>query len=69
MSEHCELLDKCGFFRGFQNIDDLACRGFIRRYCKGPEMNTCKRKEYRRQHGAPPPDEMMPSGQMYVLKK
>ncbi len=69
MSEQCELLEQCGFFREFQNINDLACKGFIRRYCKGSEMNECKRKQYRQQNGTPPPDDMMPNGQTYIIGK
>jgi hypothetical protein len=26
-------------------------------------MDNCKRKEYRQQHGTPPHDDMLPSGQ------
>ena len=66
MTEQCELLDKCGFFKKYQEVNDLACRGFIHRYCKGKEMNQCKRKEFRLKHGTPPSDDMMPSGNMYV---
>lgn len=60
----CELLEKCGFFVKFSNSMELACKGFIARYCKGPEMHTCERKKYRQEHGAPPPDNMLPSGKM-----
>lgn len=59
----CDLLGTCGFFQKYQNTLDLACRGFIKTYCKGPKMDECKRKEYRQTHGAPPIDEMLPSGQ------
>lgn len=59
----CELLDKCGFFRKYQDSLNLACRGFIRTYCKGELMNSCERKKYRQQHGVAPEDDMMPSGQ------
>ena len=62
METKCELLEKCGFFKAYKETKDLACRGFIRMYCTGPKMNECKRKEYRREHGAPPPDAMMPNG-------
>jgi len=58
----CQLLEKCGFFKKYQNTADLACKGFIRTYCKGSMMNECKRMEYRKQHGVPPADDMMPSG-------
>lgn len=61
--EHCDLLEKCGFFQRYQNDLDLACRGFIKTYCKGPKMDDCKRKAYRAAHGAPPHDDMLPTGQ------
>ena len=60
----CELLNECGFFRKYQASKNLACKGFIQKYCRGPKMNECERKRYREAHGAAPPDDMMPSGQM-----
>ena len=60
----CDLLDKCGFFLKYRETLNLACRGFIKTYCKGPKMDECKRKEYRLQHGQPPEDDMLPSGQL-----
>jgi len=60
----CDLLDKCGFFGKYQNSLDLACRGFIKSYCKGAKMAECARKKYRQEHGAPPDDNMLPTGQM-----
>ncbi|MBU1044006.1 MAG: hypothetical protein KJ915_06370 [Candidatus Omnitrophica bacterium] len=62
--QSCELLEKCGFFQKYQNTKELACKGFMNRFCKGPEMNECKRKEYRQKYGFAPSDDMMPSGQM-----
>jgi hypothetical protein len=64
MAQDCELLNTCGFFKKHGATKELACRGFVQQYCKGPKQNACKRKEYRRQNGAPPSDDMMPSGQM-----
>lgn len=60
----CELLNTCGFFRKYQNSLDLACRGFIKSYCTGPKLDDCERKRYRKEHGTPPEDDMMPSGQI-----
>ncbi len=60
----CELLDKCGFFKKYCTTNNMACQGLINRYCKGDDMKNCKRLEYRNTHGAPPPDNMMPSGIM-----
>ena len=67
MDMNCELLEKCGFFRKFQAKNDTACRGFIRMYCTGPHMDECRRKEYRKQHGAPPSDDMMPNGALFPV--
>lgn len=60
----CELLKNCGFFKKHQETKDLACKGFIRQYCKGPKMDKCERKAYRAKHGKPPSDDMMPNGWM-----
>ncbi len=64
MEKECKLLNSCGFFKKYQLTKDLACKGFISMYCKGPKMNECKRLEYRNQYGVPPSDDMMPTGQM-----
>ena len=64
MEQQCELLEKCGFFKKYQESKNLACKGFINQYCKGPKLNECERKKYREEHGEPPSDDMMPSGQM-----
>lgn len=60
----CELLNRCGFFRKYQDTLDLACRGFMNMYCRGPKMKDCLRMRYRAEHGAPPEDDMLPTGQM-----
>lgn len=60
----CELLEQCGFFRKYQDSLDLACRGFVKSYCKGPKMDECERKRYRREQGVAPVDDMLPTGQM-----
>ena len=66
MAGECELLATCGFFKKYRATKNLACQGLIQQYCKGPMMNQCKRKQYRKQHGSPPPDDMMPAGQTMV---
>lgn len=68
MTQECELLNKCGFFKKYQNSRELACKGFILQYCKGPKMSECKRMEYRTKNGVPPADDMMPNGQMIIPK-
>ena len=64
MTNECELIGKCGFFKKYQETKDLACKGFLRMYCRGEKMSQCKRREYRDKNGTPPPDEMMPNGQI-----
>jgi hypothetical protein len=64
MAQECEGLKDCGFFKKYQATQSLACRGYIDRYCKGPEMAQCKRREHKRKHGVPPSDDMLPSGHM-----
>ena len=68
MEDECELLKTCGFFKKYQSVKDLACKGFIKLYCKGPRMDECKRKQYRTEHGEPPPDDMLPSGQIITKR-
>jgi hypothetical protein len=60
----CELLANCGFFHKYQTSLDMACRGFIKVYCKGPKKDECQRKMCRIERGVPPADEMLPTGQM-----
>lgn len=67
MEERCELLEKCGFFKKYGEVQSIACTVMIKDYCTGPRMNECKRKEYRKQHGAPPSEDMMPSGKIFRL--
>ncbi|MEZ5070267.1 MAG: hypothetical protein R2751_04675 [Bacteroidales bacterium] len=64
MNKECELLEKCGFFLKYCNSKSLACKGFISQYCKGDLMSECKRLQYRKAHGSPPSDDMMPTGQI-----
>ena len=58
----CENLATCGFFKKYMNTHNLACKGFIKMYCKGEKMNECVRKTYSEKNGVPPPDNMMPTG-------
>ncbi len=62
--EECDSLQKCGFFKKYQQTKDLACKGFMAIYCKGAKMDECKRKQFRKEHGKPPSDDMLPTGQM-----
>ena len=67
MALECEKLTTCGFFNKYGEVKDLACRGFINQYCKGDKMNVCKRKEYSKEHGHAPSDDMMPTGHKIFL--
>ena len=67
MEQECQSLVKCGFLKKYQATKDLACKGFILQFCKGPNMNECKRMQYRLKNGAPPSDDMMPNGQMISI--
>jgi hypothetical protein len=60
----CKFLPTCGFFKKYCQSNNLACQGFINLYCKGEKMDECKRLEYRNKNGVPPPENMMPSGQL-----
>lgn len=61
---NCELIDRCGFFRKYKSTQDLACQGFLSVYCRGERQTQCARLKYRKEHGASPDDDMLPSGQM-----
>lgn len=60
----CELLPICGFFAKYQHTTNLACRGFMNMYCRGPQQSDCRRRQFRAEHGCAPHDDMLPSGQM-----
>jgi hypothetical protein len=60
--EACEMIDKCGFLIRYRPTNELACRGFVNRYCKGEMKELCKRKAYKLTNGTPPPDNMLPTG-------
>lgn len=65
MSDECELLDDCGFFKNFKGNTETVKQGWIRMYCKNKEKSeTCKRKEYRKKTGKTPPDNMSPTGKL-----
>jgi len=64
MEMECKLLATCAFFKKYQDSKELACKGFIRQYCKGDKMDECKRLEHRMKFGTPPSEDMMPNGQM-----
>jgi hypothetical protein len=63
----CENLAKCGFFQKHAATRKIACRGFIHMFCQGGRQHECKRKEYVREHGEAPSDDMLPDGNMLSL--
>ena len=60
----CEMLSGCGFFKKYQHTLDLACRGFMSSYCRGPKQHECLRRKYKAEHGVAAEDDMLPSGQI-----
>lgn len=64
MNKECINLKNCGFFIKYAATKDLACKGFIARYCKGEKMIECKRMLYKKEHGIAPSNDMMPTGQL-----
>jgi hypothetical protein len=64
MPKECELLSTCGFFVKYQRSEDLTCRGFMNTFCRGDQMDQCRRKQIRKETGKPPVDDMMPNGFM-----
>jgi hypothetical protein len=59
---YCPNLCHCGFFGKYKTTKDSACNGVIGDYCGGPKKNECKRKEYKREYGVAPPNDMLPNG-------
>lgn len=66
-TEDCELISKCGFFNKFKGTSDDFLNTIMTAYCQGEKQDECKRKAYRNQHGKPPADEMLPTGEMLEL--
>ena len=65
MSEPCELLEKCGFFRNYRGNSENVKQGWIRLYCAAPaQSEQCERKRIRRATGTPPADNLSPTGQV-----
>jgi hypothetical protein len=65
MPEKCELLEKCGFFKNYNEHAGVLERAWIRMYCESLETSeSCERKMFRKQTGHPPVDNMAPTGKM-----
>lgn len=62
LMQECPNLSLCGFFKKYNATKERVCKGFVYTYCHGEKQSDCKRKEYKKQHGKPPSDDMMPNG-------
>lgn len=61
---NCEMLPNCGFFNNFCK-SNAAANGFALLYCKSKSKSeNCERKLFGKKNGAPPPDNMAPTGKM-----
>lgn len=62
----CKSLPNCGFFKKHADNKkkELACKGFVAMYCRGEKQEECRRRKYKEEKGCPPPDDMLPNGQM-----
>ena len=65
MSEQCELLEKCGFFRNYKGNSETVKQGWVHLYCENKAKSEgCERKRIRRATGTPPADNLSPTGQV-----
>lgn len=62
--KECYLLEKCGFFIRYGDSLEIDCDRVINTYCKGPQVDQCKRLQYFNQYGVSPSDNMSPDGNM-----
>ena len=65
MADDCKSLAKCAFFLEYESdkARTLALKGFVRKYCKGPQQEECVRKKIKAAHGIElVPVNMMPNG-------
>jgi len=62
---NCESLEKCGFFHNFNGNTEVVMQGWVRLYCEDQEKSErCVRKQIRKATGAPPVDNMAPTGKL-----
>lgn len=66
--EQCQSYEKCIFLQRYQKSQNGLCKVLIHRYCKGNQMDNCKRKQHYLQYGQPPVDSMLPTGQILRAK-
>lgn len=62
----CQFLEGCAFFLKYKERLGGAYDGFVSRYCKGPKLEECKRRQFRLEKGAPPAEDMLPNGAIFV---
>lgn len=63
MGDQCELIEKCGFFLRYNKRSDAVVQGWIKMFCESKVKATqCQRKKIKDATGAPPPDNMTPTG-------
>lgn len=60
----CQNLDKCNFFKVYQDQKKRALKGFVQLYCQGDNQNKCVRKIISKTLGDSEfvPSNMMPNG-------
>ena len=65
MAETCPNLHNCGFFKNFGGNADVIKEGWKNMYCNNlQKSDACKRKQYKKLNGTPPPDNMAPTGKL-----
>ena len=65
MSEKCDLLEKCGFFKHYNKTIEVLEKAWVIMYCESKETSEqCERKKIRREKGFPPVDNMAPTGEI-----
>lgn len=62
MKEKCEFLEKCAFFAKYKDGHNVACLAFMHMYCLGDNKTDCARFQYKNEHSAPPPTDLLPNG-------
>lgn len=60
MSEACDCIESCGFFRKFGERRSNVWRGLVSFYCMGKGFNLCER---RKKNNTSISDDVLPSGQ------
>lgn len=65
VTEKCEFHESCGFLRNLGKNAEVTRQAWIRSFCGNKERaRSCQRKEYRKQTGDFPPDNIAPTGKI-----